>query len=312
MQSMQSRLIIWLVRHRHFFKGKVRPEIVDSSFSVEKFREDIDRISGKMKWPKDIGREETRIGNMHAEWIFPHDAPRDRVVLYIHGGGFISGSCLTHRVHLSKFARGSGLRCLLFDYRLAPEHPFPAALHDCVEAYEYLLGCGYKPEQIVVGGESAGATLTLSLLLELKERKLPLPLRAFSISPVCDLSCKAASFSYNAPKDVAPMGSWDVWTKMYIAGKDPGSAPLSPAFGDFSGLPPLMICVGTHEIHLDDCDNIARLASDAGVEVTLYRKEGMIHAFPLLSPMFPEALEAMNRICAFIRDGSPPERPSST
>jgi epsilon-lactone hydrolase len=300
---MQSRLIIWLLRHRHFFKGRLRPEIVDSTFSVDKFRDGIDRMSRKIKWPKDIEREETRIGNMQAEWIFPKDAPGDRVVLYIHGGGFISGSCLTHRAHVAKFARGSGLKYLLFDYRLAPENPFPAALEDCVEAYEYLLQKGFKAEQIVVGGESAGATLTLSLLLELKNRSLPLPVRAFSISPVCDLSCRAASFSYNASRDVAPMGSWDVWTKMYIAGNNPESAPLSPAFGNFRGIPPLMICVGTHEIHLDDCDNIARLASDAGVKVALYRKEGMIHAFPLLSPMFPEALEAMNSICAFIREG---------
>lgn len=147
-------------------------------------------------------------------------------------------------MHVAKFALGCRTRALLFDYRLAPEHPFPAALEDCVGAYGWLLANGYGAGDVVVGGESAGGTLTLSLLLELKERGIELPRAAFAISPVTDLRCLAGSFGYNAKRDIAPMGSWDAWTRMYIAGNDPTRAPLSPQMGDFGGLPPLHVCVG--------------------------------------------------------------------
>ena len=121
----------------------------------------------------------------------------NKILMYIHGGGFISGSCKTHRTHVAKFATGTNLQSLLFDYRLAPEHPFPAAVDDCVEVYQWLLDQNYKPENIVIGGESAGGTLTLSLLLKLKEKGLPFPKAAFSISPVTDLRYKADSITYS-------------------------------------------------------------------------------------------------------------------
>ena len=124
-------------------------------------------------------------------------------------------------MHVAKFAIRSQLKSLVFDYRLAPEYPFPAGLEDCVTAYKWLVENGYKPHDIIVGGESAGGTLTLSLLLALKEQNTSLPKAAFSISPVTDLRCSADSFNYNAKKDIAPIGSWDVWTKLYIAHNDP-------------------------------------------------------------------------------------------
>jgi acetyl esterase/lipase len=190
---------------------------------------------------------------------------------------------------------------MVFDYRLAPEYPFPAALEDCKSAYKWLLKHGYTPENIIVGGESAGATLTLSLLLALKTDNIVLPKAAFLFSPVTDLSCQAKSFKYNAKNDVAPMGSWTVWTNLYIAGSDTKNPLLSPLFGNYEGIPPLYICVGTHEIHYDDCVNVANVAKKYGVDVTLRQWENMIHAFPLLSPLFPEAKKALYEICEFVR-----------
>ena len=198
MQSIRSRFFIWMIRNRHLFKLKWHPEVVDENFSVEAFRESIDRASSRMKLPADVSLEKILVDGLNAEWIVPPFPQKDKVLLYIHGGGFISGSCHTHRVHVAKFAKGCQLRSLVFDYRLAPEHPFPAALDDCVIAYKWLLKKGYKPSDIVVGGESAGATLTLSLLLALKAGRIPLPRAAFSISPITDLSCSARSFEYNA------------------------------------------------------------------------------------------------------------------
>jgi acetyl esterase/lipase len=202
-------------------------------------------------------------------------------------------------MHVAKFAKGTRLKSLVFDYRLAPEYPFPAGLEDCVITYKWLLEQGIGPEDIIVGGESAGGTLTLSLLLALKEEGISLPKAAFSISPVTDLRCNADSFTYNAKNDIAPTGSWHHWMKHYIGDTDQLSPLLSPQFGNFEGLPPLLICVGTHEIHLDDCINTAKKAESHGVEVILSKWDSMVHAFPIMSPLFPEAKEAMNEICQY-------------
>jgi len=301
MQSIRSRLFIWLIRNRHLFSFKLKPEVVDENFSVEKFREKVDRTSAGMKLPGNIKSEKLKIEEINAEWIIPENAPENDMLLYIHGGGFISGSCLTHRMHVAKFANGCGLKSLVFDYRLAPEHPFPAAVDDCVTVYSWLLRQGYKPENIIIGGESAGGTLTLSLLLALKEKGIQLPKAAFSISPVTDLRCLADSFRYNAKKDIAPFGSWDIWTRHYISDNNPTDPLLSPLFGNYNGLPPLYICVGTHEIHLNDCENVAAVAEEQGVKVTLKKWDKMVHAFPILSPLFPEAKQAMQEICEFVR-----------
>jgi acetyl esterase/lipase len=138
-------------------------------------------------------------------------------------------------------------------------------------------------------------------LLALKEKEIGLPRAAFSISPVTDLRCQADSFTFNAKKDVAPMGSWDLWTSYYIGDNDPTNPILSPLFGDYHSLPPLYICVGSHEIHLNDCENVARRARDHGVNVTIKKWDKMIHAFPLLSPLFPEAKMALHEICDFVK-----------
>lgn len=302
MQSIRSKLIIWLLRNRHLLKLQLKPEVVDHNFSVVEFRDSVDKATARMKMPKGVQTETAQIEQMAAEWIIPEQAAQGKVLLYIHGGGFISGSVQTHRMHVAKFAMGSGLKSLLFNYRLAPEHPFPAAPEDCVTAYRWLLRQGYAPEDIVVGGESAGGTLTLALLLALKEEKIALPAAAFSISPVTDLRCGADSFRTNAKKDIAPQGSWDVWTGYYIGDEEPTLPLLSPLMGNYEGLPPLYICVGTHEIHLDDCVNVAQKAKAAGVAVTLRIWPNMIHAFPILSPLFPEAKQALSEICTFARE----------
>ena len=301
MQSIRSKIFIWLIRNRHLLKMKLKAEVVDSNFSVTKFREEVDKVTAKMKMPKGVMIKKEKINYFKAEWIIPEKPIEGKVLLYIHAGGFISGSCNTHRMHVAKFAKGSQLKSLVFDYRLAPEHPFPAGLDDCVKAYKWLLEKGYKPQDILVGGESAGGTLTLSLLLALKEQRISMPKAAFSISPVSDLKCLADSFNYNAKNDIAPMGSWDVWTKLYIGNNDPTLPLLSPQMGDYAGLPPLHICVGTHEIHLDDCENVARKAKRQGVDVILSKWPRMVHAFPILSPLFPEAKNAMAEICEFAK-----------
>lgn len=302
MSTLKSRLIIGLIRNRHLLKFKLKPEVVDEHFDVAKFRREVDETSKKAeKIPACIQIQPFKINAMHAEWLVHKDSPKDKVILYIHGGGFISGSCLTHRMHVMKFVMGSGIKALLFDYRLAPENPFPAALDDCVTAYDYLLKAGYAPENIVLCGESAGATLTLSTLKALRDKGYACPCAAVSISPVTDLSCQAESFQTNAKHDIAPMNSWSVWTAMYIADTDYHNEYLSPQFGNLKHLPHIYLCVGTHEIHLDDTLAFAEKASKQGTPITLKKWKNMVHAFPILSPLFREAKEAMDDICRFIQ-----------
>ena len=300
-QSIRSRIIIWLIKNRHLFRFRLKPEVVDESFSVNEFREGVNKITARMKMPKGVTTKKEDIHSINAEWVIPEDPFEGKVLLYIHGGGFISGSCQTHRMHVAKFALRSRLKSLVFDYRLAPEYPFPAAVDDCVTTYKWLLEQGYKSKDIIVGGESAGGTLTLSLLLALNGQKISLPKAAFSISPVTDLRCQADAFNYNAKNDIAPIGSWNVWTKLYIGKNDPTLPLLSPQMGNFSGFPPLYICVGTHEIHYDDCVSVAQKAKEHGVEVTFSEWPKMVHAFPILSPLFPEAKNAMIEICEFVQ-----------
>ena len=303
MPSLKSKIVIGLIRNRHLFKLQLKPEVVDADFDVKKFRDGVDQASARMnKIPADVTVEGLQIGPMYAEWIIPAGARPDQVVMYIHGGGFISGTCHTHRMHVIKIARRCGTKMLLFDYRLAPEHPFPAAVEDCLTAYAWLLQEGYDPANIMMMGESAGGTLTLSTLIALRDQGIELPKAAISISPVTDLTCQADSFRANAKKDIAPMNSWTVWTNFYIAGNDPHHPWLSPLMADLTGLPPIMIQVGTHEIHLDDARNFATKAQQSGVEVTLRIWGGMVHAFPLLAPLFAEAQQAMDEIGTYVKD----------
>lgn len=303
MQSIRSKFFIWLLKNRHLLQFKLKPQIIDENFSVTQFREKIESTAVKLnRRINDIDIKTEDVNGMYGEWLIPVGAPEKKVILYIHGGGFISGSCLTHRMHVSKFAKGSGLKALVFDYRLAPEHPYPAALEDSLDAYKWLLEQGYKSTDIVIAGESAGGSLTLAVLVAIRDQGLSLPKAAVSISPCTDLTCSAESFKKNAKRDIAPMNSWSVWTGYYVGKNDPSLPWLSPLNGDLNGLPPILLCVGSSEIHLDDTRNFAVKAKEAGVETNFKIWEGMIHAFPLLSPFFPEAKAAMDEICIYIKE----------
>ena len=291
------------MKNRSILRFKFKKEVIDENFSVKEFRARIDKISEKMnKIPDDVKIKKFDIDEIYSEWIIPSNALDKKVLMYIHGGGFISGNCNSHRMHVAKFAKNSGVSCLLFDYRLAPENKFPSAVEDCLKLYDWLLNNGYKSSDIVIGGESAGGTLTLSTLLAIKDSKRPFPKAAFSISPVTDLRCESPSFKYNAKKDINPMNSSTIWTKFYFGDTDVKNPILSPLFGNLNGLPPLLICVGTHEVHYDDAMNFGEKAKKAGVDVKMSIWKNMIHAFPIMSPLFPEAKKAMNEICKFVRE----------
>lgn len=296
-----SKLIINLIRNRHWFKGQFKAPIVDKTFDVIAFREQITTSSLKIeKIPADINIEKVDIDGINGEWIRPDRETDDRIIFYIHGGGFISGDCNSHRGHMVKLANATGKSILQFNYRLAPEHPYPAAIDDCVIAYQWLIDQGYQGSQIVVGGESAGGSLTLALMHRIEIAELEKPLKCFSISPVTDLSCKAKSFEDNWKKDIAPYNSWTIWTQYYVGQAAYNKPDLSPHFADVKKHPPLLLIVGTHEIHYDDCVAYASKCKEAGATVDFYQWSNMVHAFPLMSPLFKEARDAYKVIVDYI------------
>ncbi|MCU0580286.1 MAG: alpha/beta hydrolase, partial [Desulfobacterota bacterium] len=170
---------------------------------------------------------------------------KKKVILFTHGGGYISGNCKDHRMHVAKLVQQSGVTALLYDYRLAPEHPFPAAVEDTLKVYRWMLAQGIAAENIVVAGESAGGGLCMATLVAIRDEGLPLPAGGVASSPWLDLTCTADSYRRNERKDISTLGSWQVWNKYYFADSDPRHPWVSPLYADLKGLPPVFIQVGT-------------------------------------------------------------------
>lgn len=237
-----------------------------------------------------------------AEWVIAPEADSDRVVLYLHGGGFVIGSINTHREMVSHISRAARARCLMIDYRLAPEHPFPAGLEDSQTAYRWLLDQGYNPGNVVIAGDSAGGGLTVSTLLALRDNGDPLPAAGVCLSPWVDLEGLGESMTGNAVNDpqVERQGILAM-AEQYLAGADPRTPLAAPLYADFEGLPPLLIQVGTAETLLDDSVRLAAKAREGGVDVILEPWEDMFHVWQFVASIVPEAREAVAVIGKFVR-----------
>jgi acetyl esterase/lipase len=224
------------------------------------------------------------------------------VLLYLHGGAWMIGSPAMYRAFVSRLAFLTQTDALVIDYRLAPEHSVPAGLDDCLAAFEYLQERGIAPGKIVVAGDSAGANLTLALLVALRDRGLPLPAAAVAISPATDLTGGGGSYASRAKLDPF-FGSKELGhVSQAYAVDHPLDAPLiSPLLADLHGLPPLLIHVGDHEVLLDDSVRFAEKAQAAGVDVTLKVWPEMFHVFQIFEPLLPEARPANREIAEFIQ-----------
>jgi len=303
MLSLRGRLFKFLLQNRHLLQFQLKKEIIDWSKyeSILSFRQQVEEGAGKFgRLPEDIKVSPVNIDGLYAEWISPAQSIKDKVILYFHGGGYVSGTCYSHRSITAKFVKGSGIGALLFEYRLAPEQPYPAALEDSLAAYHWLLDQGIDPLSIVFVGDSAGGGLCLATLLALRDQGTTLPAAAVAYSPVTDFKCTGKSYQTKAKVCLSPEGMAPALAKHYAGDKDPGLPYISPLYGDLYGLPPLLIYAGEDETLCDDSVRFAEKAKDAGVEVTLRIGEGMFHCYPAMSPLFPEATKAMNEICSFI------------
>jgi epsilon-lactone hydrolase len=301
MRSFKSIIINTIIRYNHVFRGKLRKEKFDFNTSISDFRIRCEKGAARYgKIPSDIQINKSKLDDMNIEYIIPKNSNPKKIILYMHGGGYVSGSCNDHRGFVAKFAKYTNVTNLLFEYRLAPEHPFPAAIEDSIKIYIHLLSTGYLPENILFAGESAGGGLSLALLLAIKEKKIPLPKATVAISPWTDLSCSGESYRTKNKASAAPLHSWDVFSKHYVGNNSANNPLISPLFGDLNGLPPIFINAGMSDELFDDGEQFFKKAKDAGVDVYFRAGEGMLHCYPLLAPMFPEAITAMNEIVDFI------------
>jgi acetyl esterase/lipase len=237
-----------------------------------------------------------------AEWICAPGIQDDRVLLYFHGGGYVIGSMRTHRVMLSRISRATGVKVLGLDYRLAPESPFPAPVEDALSAYRWLLGNGYSPRNIALGGDSAGGGLVVAALVAMRYMGEPLPAAGVCLSPWIDMEATGASFTTNAQVDPSVSKERIVnIARVYLAGKNPRAPLASPMYADLHGLPPLLVQVGSIETLLDDAKTLTERAQAAGVEVTLEVWEDMPHVWQHYAPILPEGQQAVAGIGDFLR-----------
>jgi epsilon-lactone hydrolase len=250
-----------------------------------------------------IDFEPTRLGSISAEWMRPRGTKPTRTVLYIHGGGFITCSIDTHRELMARIALVGNAQVIGIDYRLAPEHPFPAMQDDCLEAYRTLVSQGISPSSLVVAGDSAGGSLTLSLMHQLKQAEEALPAGLVTLSPNVDLMAFGQSWGAFAEVDyLGPMVKWaPQLLPRYMNGEKANHPLLSPARGDLSGFPPTLIHLGDNEILRDQILKFAELAKAAEVEVELKVVPNMTHVFHAFARILPEAREALLEVGAFIQ-----------
>ena len=249
----------------------------------------------------DIKCDPVSAGGVKAEWISAPGAIPGRVVLYLHGGGYVVGSIKTHRDLMGRVARAAKARVLGLDYRLAPEHPFPAAVDDSVAAYRWMLQQDLSPSRIAVAGDSAGGGLVVATLVAIRDAKLPMPATGVCLSPWVDLEGIGESMKTRAHAD--PVVQREGLTQMaaaYLGGKDARTPLAAPLYADLKGLPPLLIQVGDAETLLDDSNRLAQRARAAGVEVKLEVWPEMIHVFQLFAGFLPEGQQAVDGIGQYL------------
>lgn len=265
-------------------------------------RQRLDSFGSALGVPDDARLETVQINGVQAEWSATPEADAAYAVLYLHGGGYMAGSIVSHRYVAIEIGRAARSRTLSLDYRRAPEHPYPSQLEDALAAYRYLLDRGLAPAKIAVGGDSAGGNLTLALLIALRTQGLPLPACGWLVSPWSDLTASGATMQSKAAVDPMIQKPYLLELARNFAGdRDLGDPLISPQLADLQGLPPLLIQVGSEETLLDDSVTLAGRAGAAGVATTLQIWPDMIHAFTMFFPRVAASRKATSDAGSFIR-----------
>ncbi|HVW16753.1 MAG TPA: alpha/beta hydrolase [Solirubrobacteraceae bacterium] len=292
------------VQELEVVRGLLRETEIGLAGPVGAARENFDAMLSNIPVDDDVAFEPAEVGGVPGQWSStPATASSERVLLYLHGGCFNIGSTTGYRALWSAFAKGAGARGLALDYRLAPEHAFPAAVDDAVAAYRALLDAGHAPRSVAFAGDSAGGGLVFSALLGARDAGLPMPAGALALSPMTDLTLSGESLETKADADLSL--SYDdlaIPAGRYLDGADPAQPLASPVFADLTGLPPVTIHVGSAERLLDDSTRIAAKLGADGVRVNLEVWPGMPHVWHSFAFMLSEGAAATARACAFLED----------
>jgi monoterpene epsilon-lactone hydrolase len=270
----------------------VRASPVDARRRLERLAAGADRR---------VTIERFSMGTISAQSFVPTGAPVETTILYFHGGGYVLCSVESYRELLTRIALTCRARVLAIDYRLAPEHPFPAAPEDCHAAYRWALAHGVDPDRLFLAGDSSGGGLVVATLVAARDAGEQLPRGAILMSPWVDLESSHPSVVANASFDWGDRNYLRHWTEMYLNGKDAGDPRASPIHADLAGLPPALIQIGTAELLYDEVTALADAMRAGGVEVTLRTWPDMPHGWPMLKEVFPAAQLSVDAIAAFVR-----------
>jgi acetyl esterase/lipase len=275
---------------------------LSSETTVEGMRKAFDDFFLQFPDPEDVEYQATQVGDIGALWATVPGENPDRVVLWLHGGGYFMGSAASSRSLAGRIARASGARVLVLDYRRAPEVAFPGAVEDATTAYRWLISEGIRPSSVVIGGDSAGGGLAVATAIALRDAGDPMPGGVVAVSAVTDLGVTGGSIATNAARDpIVSKELLDNVAGMYLAGQDPRAPLASPLHAEMAGLPPLLLQVGSEEVLVDDSKRLATKAQDAGVDVTLEVVDGAVHEWHVFASFLPEGQEAIDRIGGFVR-----------
>ena len=306
MSSRRARIVRWITS---WYIQRIDVRTAD----VHKIRRRLDFIGRLLLRAFGVRVERTTVAGLYAEWLRPKRAPDDKVLLYLHGGAYVIGSCRSHGQMVSHIARAAGINALVPEYRLSPEHKFPAAIEDCVAVYRELLTSGIRPENIVIAGDSAGGGLTVATLLSLRDSGDPLPGAAVLLSPYLDVTASGESATTRADQDPWFRASDMKVVVSNYCGADELKNPLvSPVFAEVQGLPPVLIQVGDDEILLSDSTRFADKIRAAGGTVDIEIWPEMWHVFQLFVGKMPEARQAINKIGDYVRRLYSAVEPSKT
>ena len=280
----------------------VRKMFTNESLDIAGARARLETAAALFERPKDVRYQPLDAGGVPAELVVAPGADATRTLVYFHGGAYTAGSIGSHRALATELSRAVGLRVLNVDYRLAPEHPHPAAVDDAVTAARFLWKSGTAPEHTAFAGDSAGGGLVVAALVALRDASEPLPAAAVCLSPWTDLTLTRDSHTSRAAIDpMCKVPALTLSRDAYAAGRDPASPTISPVFAKLAGLPPLLVQVGSAELLLDDSTELVANARRAGVDATLEVWEDMIHVFQAFFPLLPEGREAIAEIARFLR-----------
>jgi epsilon-lactone hydrolase len=285
----------------------MRRNAVPVTATVAERRRILDARAENLPMLPGVALDAVTVNGRRAEWVSVDGAPADVVMLHIHGGGYVAGSVEGARDLAARLCKAAGARGLSIDYRLAPEHPFPAGVEDCLSFYRWLLDRGTDPARIAVVGGSSGGGLTAATVLAARGAGLPLPGCAVCLSPFVDMTVSSAALARGQGADVMDPGVIRSFARHYLQGQDPRLPLASPVFADWTGMPPLLIQAGSVEVLLDDARELRDAAAAGGCAVTYTEWEDMFHGWHAFVDL-PECARAMAEAGAFIRRHCAPRR----